>query len=80
MNNWIYKESLALLLIGVWLIIQCYHVVIREERKQHIFCVVGKLIVTVGLLVLYPFPLLALALFFTFYPKFFSALIAEFVI
>lgn len=70
MNNWIYKESLALLLIGVWLIIQCYHVVIREERKLNIFCIIGKLLATVGLLVLYPTPILAILLFFAFYPKY----------
>ncbi len=70
MNNWIYKESLAMLLIGVWLMIQCYHVVIREERKLNVFCVIGKLLATVGLLVLYPTPILAIALFFAFYPKY----------
>lgn len=70
MNNWIYKESLALLLIGVWLIIQCYHVVIREERKLNIFCIIGKLLATVGLLLLYPTPILAILLFFAFYPKY----------
>lgn len=69
MDKWIYKESLTMLLMGIWLMLQCYHVVIREERKQYIYCIVGKLIVTVGLLVLYPFPLLSLVLFFAFYPK-----------
>ncbi|MBR4082666.1 MAG: hypothetical protein IKK33_00115 [Lachnospiraceae bacterium] len=70
MNSWIYKESFTMLLVGIWLMLQCYHVVIREERKLHIFCVVGKLIVTVGLLMLHPNPLLALCLFFVFYPKY----------
>ena len=70
MNGSIDKESVTMLLLGIWLMLQCYHVVIREERKLHIFCVIGKLMVTVGLLVVYPFPLLALALFFTFYPKY----------
>lgn len=70
MNSWIYKESLTMLLVGIWLMIQCYHVVIREERKLHIFCVMGKLIVTVGLLLLHPIPFLAIVLFFTFYPKY----------
>ena len=70
MNPWFVKESLIMLLIGIWLMLQCYHVVIREERKLHIFCVIGKLLVTVGLLVLYPVPLLAMVLFFSFYPKY----------
>lgn len=70
MNSWIYEESLAMLLIGIWLMLQCYHVVIREERKLHIFCVAGKLIATVGLLVLYPTPILAIVIFFSFYPKY----------
>ncbi len=59
-----------MLLVGVWLMLQCYHMVIREERKLHIFCVIGKLLATVGLLVLHPIPFLALALFFAFYPKY----------
>lgn len=69
MNNWFYKESFTMLLMGIWLMLQCYHVVIREEKKLHIFCVIGKLIATMGLLVLHPIPLLALVLFFAFYPK-----------
>lgn len=70
MNPWFVKESLTMLLIGIWLMLQCYHVVIREEKKLHIFCVIGKLLVTVGLLVIYPVPLLAMVLFFSFYPKY----------
>lgn len=70
MDKWIYKEAVTMLLIGIWLMLQCYHVVIREEKKLHIFCVIGKLLVTVGLLLLYPVPLLALFLFFAFYPKY----------
>ena len=70
MNQWLFKESLTMLLIGIWLMLQCYHVVIREERKLHIICVIGKLIVTVGLLVMHPIPLLAIVLFFAFYPKY----------
>lgn len=70
MNTWIYKESFAMMLIGIWLMLQCYHVVIKEERKLHIFCVVGKLLMTGGLLVLYPIPILAIVLFFAFYPKY----------
>lgn len=69
MNNWVYKESFTMLLMGIWLMLQCYHVVIREEKKLHIFCIIGKLTVTVGVLVLHPVPLLALVLFFAFYPK-----------
>lgn len=70
MNSWIYKESLTMLLVGIWLMLQCYHVVIREERKLHIICVIGKLLVTVGLLLLHPIPFLAIVLFFAFYPKY----------
>lgn len=70
MNAWIYKESFAMMLMGIWLMLQCYHVVIKEERKLHIFCVVGKLLMTGGLLVLYPIPILAIVLFFAFYPKY----------
>ncbi len=70
MDSWIYKESVTMLLIGIWLMLQCYHVVIREERKLYIICVIGKLLVTAGLLVMHPIPLLAIVLFFAFYPKY----------
>lgn len=70
MNTWVYKESFTMLLLGIWLMLQCYHVVIREEEKLNIFCVIGKLLITAGLLVLHPVPLLALALFIAFYPKY----------
>ena len=70
MNQWIYKETLTMILVGIWLMLQCYHVIIREERKMHVFCVMGKLLATVGLLVLFPVPLLAMVLFFIFYPKY----------
>lgn len=58
-----------MLLLGGWLLLQCYDVIIREEKKLHFFCVIGKLLVTVGFLVLYPIPFLALLFFFVFYPK-----------
>ncbi len=70
MNTWVYKEAFTMLLLGIWLMLQCYHVVIREERKQNIFCAIGKLLATAGLLVLHPIPLLALVLLFAFYPKY----------
>ncbi|MBR6664706.1 MAG: hypothetical protein IKL22_03200 [Lachnospiraceae bacterium] len=70
MNQWLFKENFIMILVGVWLMLQCYHVIVKEERKLHILCVLGKLIVTVGLLLLYPIPLLAFVLFFVFYPKY----------
>lgn len=69
MSDFIYKESFTMLLAGCWLLLQCYDTVSREERKIHIVCVVGKLLVTVGFLVLHPIPLFTLLLFFAFYPK-----------
>ena len=70
MNQWFLKENFTMILVGVWLMLQCYHVIVKEERKLHILCVVGKFIVTVGLLLLYPIPLLAFVLFVAFYPKY----------
>lgn len=70
MNSWIYIESFTMLLMGIWLLLQCYHVVIREERKLHIGCVIGKLLVTGGLLLLHCVPIIAIFLFFAFYPKY----------
>lgn len=70
MNQWLFKENFTMILVGVWLMLQCYHVIVKEERKLYILCVVGKLIVTVGLLLLHPIPLLAFVLFFVFYPKY----------
>ena len=70
MSEFVYKEAFTMLLAGIWLMIQCYHVVVREERKLHIFCVIGKLLVTVGLLLLYPVSFLSLLLFLAFYPKY----------
>ncbi len=69
MSGYIYKESFTMLLLGGWILLQCYDVVIREERKLHFFCVIGKLLVTAGFLVMYPFPVLTLLCFFAFYPK-----------
>lgn len=69
MNDFIYKESFTMLLLGGWILLQCYDMVSREENKLHFFCVMGKLLVTVGFLVLHPFPFFALFLFFAFYPK-----------
>lgn len=70
MNSWVYRESFTMLLMGIWLLLQCYHVMVREERKLHIGCVVGKLLVTGILLVIHPVPILAIILFLAFYPKF----------
>ncbi len=58
-----------MLLLGGWILLQCYDMVSREERKIHFFCVAGKILVTVGLLWLHPFSLLGMFLFFAFYPK-----------
>jgi len=69
MNTSIYKESFTMLLLGVWLLLQCYHVVIREDKRLSVFCVAGKLLATAGFLVMHPFPAGSLLLFFAFYPK-----------
>ncbi len=69
MNDLVYKESFTLLLLGIWILLQCYDMVSREENKIHFFCVIGKLLATVGFLVLHPFSFFALILFFCFYPK-----------
>lgn len=58
-----------MLLLGGWLLLQCYDVIIREERKLHIYCVIGKLLVTAGFLMLHPISFFALFLFLGFYPK-----------
>lgn len=70
MNSLVYKESVTMLLIGIWLLLQCYHVVVREERKLNVVCVIGKLLVTGWLLWIHPIPVLALLFFFSFYPKY----------
>ncbi len=69
MYSGIYKESLTMLFVGIWLLLQCYHVINREEVKINRFCVVGKLMVIMGFLVLHQLPVLALLIFFSFYPK-----------
>lgn len=69
MNELIYKESFTMMLMGGWLLLQCYDVINSEEGKIHSFCVMGKLLVTVGFLMLHPNSIFALFLFFAFYPK-----------
>ncbi len=70
MQNWKYDDSLTMFLVGIWLMLQCYHVINREEEKIHIFCVTAKLIVIMGVLLMHPVPFFALFLFFAFYPKY----------
>lgn len=63
------REPAAMILIGSWLLLQCYDSVVREDVKAHLFCVSGKLVFVTGFLLLYPFPAYGLLYFFSFYPK-----------
>ncbi len=70
MSNGIYKEFLTMFLIGIWLLLQCYHVICMEEEKSSRLCVISKLITIVFFCALYPFPIITMFLFFAFYPKY----------
>ncbi|MBQ9767841.1 MAG: hypothetical protein IJW37_07040 [Lachnospiraceae bacterium] len=69
MNGVVLRESLTMICVGGWLLLQCLHIIVREEMRMSLLCVLGKLLLTAGFLLLYPHPVWTLLFFFAFYPK-----------